>query len=242
MSMRTLCRLNSWTGHHGSDMDDSDQRAGKRTRGLRSDLARVVSHDMRAKVRAIKGFGKLLDANNGLDIGGCEQLSRIREAAERLDAMMVDLVDWLRVDAAEAKRVAVDLSLLADWAVMDLLNAHPGRDAQVDVQPEMQAIGDEHLLRQMMQRLMHAAWQRADANAPIRITVSAGDDAGATLLRVHDGGCVEMDASTEFAALRDPRDGDIGMTIVRQIVERHGGELQVQSDGGGTVVRVRLPD
>ncbi len=223
-------------------MDDSNHRDGKDTQALRANLARVVSHDLRAQVRAIKGFGKLLNKSDGLDIGDCEHLSRIRDAADRLDTMMVDLVDWLRVDAAEAKRAPVDLSLLADWAIMDLLDTHPGRDAQVDVQPEMQAIGDEHLLRQMMQRLIGAAWQRAAADAPIRITVSASDDAGATLLRIHDAGRGAVESASEFAALRDPHDADIGMTIARLAVERHGGELQSHSDADGTTVRVRLPD
>ncbi|MGG6462966.1 sensor histidine kinase [Solilutibacter silvestris] len=223
-------------------MDDSNHREDKDTQALRVNLARVVSHDLRAQVRAIKGFGKLLDKSAGLGIGDCEHLARIRDAAERLDTMMVDLVDWLRVDAAEAKRVPVDLSLLADWAIMDLRDAHPGRDAQVDVQPEMQAIGDEHLLRQMMQRLIGAAWQRAGADALVRITVSASDDVGATLLRIHDAGHGAAEAASEFAALRDPHDADIGMTIARLAVERHGGELQSQSDADGTTVRVRLPD
>lgn len=223
-------------------MDDSDHRDGNELQALRVNLARVVSHDLRAQVRAIKGFGRLLDSSGGLDIGDCEHLSRIRSAAERLDAMMVDLVDWLRVDATEAKRVPVDLSLLADWAIMDLRDAHPGRDVRIDVQPEMQAIGDEHLLRQMMQRLIGAAWQRAPAGVPIRMTVSASDDAGATLLRIHDAGQVATDAASEFSALREPRDADIGMTIARRVVERHGGVLESESGANGTTVRVRLPD
>ncbi len=223
-------------------MDDGNHRDGNDMQALRANLARVVSHDLRAQVRAIKGFGRLLDKSEGLDIGDCEHLARIRDAAERLDTMMVDLVDWLRVDAAESKRVPVDLSLLADWATMELLDAHPARDARVDVQPEMQAIGDEHLLRQMMQRLIGAAWQRAPEDVPIRITVSASDAIAATLLRIHDAGHGAMEPASEFAALRDPRDVDIGTTIARRVVERHGGELQVQSDASGTTVWVRLPD
>lgn len=223
-------------------MDDSDHRDGNELQALRANLARVVSHDLRAQVRAIKGFGRLLNSSGGLDIGDCEHLSRIRDAAERLDAMMVDLVDWLRVDAAEAKRAPVDLSLLADWATMELLDAHPGRDVQVDVQPEIQAVGDEHLLRQMMQRLIGAAWQRAPAGAPIRIAVSASDDAGATLLRIHDAGHGATEPASDFSALRSAHDADIGMTIARRVVERHGGVLESESDANGTTVRVRLPD
>ncbi|PNS08773.1 histidine kinase dimerization/phospho-acceptor domain-containing protein [Solilutibacter silvestris] len=223
-------------------MGDDDKRDDDGTRTLRSGLARVVSHDLRAPLRAIKGFAKLLDAGGGLDDSGRDHLSRIRVAADQLDGMMVDLVDWLRTDAAEIKRAPVDLSLLADWAVMDLLDAHPGRDAQVDVQPEMQAIGDEHLLRQMLQRLLHVSWSRAGVDAPIRITVSASDDAGATLLRIHDSGHEAAEPASEFAALRDPRDHDIGMTIARRIAERHGGALESESNADGTTVRVRLPD
>ncbi|MBS0225295.1 MAG: HAMP domain-containing histidine kinase [Proteobacteria bacterium] len=223
-------------------MDDSNHRDGDELQALRANLARVVSHDLRAQVRAIKGFGRLLDNSGGLGLGDCEHLSRIRDAAERLDEMMLDLVDWLRVDAAEAKRAPVDLSLLADWAVMDLRDAHPGRDVRIDVQPEMQAIGDEHLLRQMMQRLIGAAWRRAPAQAPICITISARDDAAATLLRIHDSGHRVTDPASEFSVLRESRDADIGATIARRVVERHGGTLESESDADGTTVRVRLPD
>ncbi|MBS0217109.1 MAG: HAMP domain-containing histidine kinase [Proteobacteria bacterium] len=223
-------------------MDDSNHRDGNDMQALRVNLARVVSHDLRAQVRAIKGFGRLLDNSGGLGIGDYEHLSRIRDAAGRLDAMMVDLVDWLRVDATDAKRMPVDLSLLADWAVMDLRDAHPGRDVRIDVQPEMQAIGDEHLLRQMMQRLIGTAWQRAPVDAPIRITVSASDDAAATLLRIHDAGHRTTEPASDFSALREPGDADIGMTIARRVAERHGGALESESDADGTTVRVRLPD
>lgn len=223
-------------------MTDDDIRDDDGMRTLRDNLARVVSHDLRAQVRAIRGFGKLLDAGSTAAIDAREYVSRIREAAEQLDGLLVDLVDWLRVDAAEVKRAPVDLSLLADWATMELLDAHPGRDARVEVQPEMQAIGDEHQLRQMMQRLLHAAWQHAGSDAPIRIEVSAMDDAGATVLRVRDHGRDIGEPASEFATLRDPRDGTIGLTIARRIAERHGGALESHSDASGTTVRVRLPD
>ena len=212
------------------------------TRTLRIDLARVVAHDLRGPVRAIKGFGRHLDAIRSLGDDARAHLSRIRVAADSLDAMMVDFVDWLRVDAVDAKRVAVDLSLLADWATMELMDGDPGRDARVDVQPEMQAIGDEHLLRQLMQRLLGAAWRRAGADAPVRITVSAGDEPGATLLSIRDEGRAAIEPAGEFAALRDPGDSDIGMTIARLVARRHGGTLAAETAADGTTVRVRLPD
>ncbi len=212
------------------------------TRTLRVDLARVVSHDLRGPLRAIKGFGQRLDAAGSLDGDARAHLSRIRAAADSLDAMMVDLVDWLRIDTVDAKRAAVDLSLLADWATMELMEGDPGRDARVDVQPEMQAIGDEHLLRQLMQRLLGAAWRRAGVAAPVRITVSAGDEPGATLLCIRDEGRVPVELAGEFAALRDPADNDIGMTIARLVAARHGGTLAMETAADGTTVRVRLPD
>lgn len=223
-------------------MGDTEQRDDTGARTLRSNLARVVSYDLRAPVRAIRGFGKLLDAGGGLDGSGRDQLARIREAADRLDGMMADLVDWLRVDATDLRRAPVDLSLLVDWATMEMLDADPGRDAQVDVQPEMQAIGDEQLLRLMLQRLLRAAWQRAGTDAPIRITVSAGDDAAATLLRIHDAGHADSGPTSEFTALRDALDADIGVAIARLIAERHGGALESHSDTNGTTAWVRLPD
>ena len=61
-------------------------------------------------------------------------------------------------------------------------------------------------------------------------------------MRIHDAGGVAPEAASEFAALRDPHDVDIGMAIVRLIAERHGGELESQTDANGTAVWVRLPD
>src|SRR3546814_14980267 len=60
---------------------------------------------------------------------------------------------------AELQQAPVDIGLLVDWAHAELADADAGRDARIDVQPGLQAWGDERPLRLLVPQLLHNAWK-----------------------------------------------------------------------------------
>jgi signal transduction histidine kinase len=109
-----------------------------------------ISHDLRAPLRAIENFSALLDRQSGaLDEAGRGHLQRIRDAATRMGALIDTLLDLSRVDRAELVPEPVDLGLLAGLAVAELQELEPGRAVDLEIAPELVALGDERQLRML---------------------------------------------------------------------------------------------
>ena len=140
-------------------------RVAARTRDLEivcADLQRFaygVSHDLRAPLRSIAGFARLLDGRGGegLDEQGRDYLRRIREAAAQMETLTASLQELSRVMHGEFRSEPVDVSLLADWAGAELQDAEPQRPASIEVQPGLVARGDERALKQLFSALLHNA-------------------------------------------------------------------------------------
>nr|WP_255746573.1 PAS domain S-box protein [Lysobacter sp. CFH 32150] len=212
-----------------------------------------VSHDLRAPLRAIDSFSWLLEqhSHDQLDELGREHLQRIRGAATKMASMIDGLLELSRATRAELRPAPVDLSLLADWVGAELQDAHPGRLAEVVVQPDLHTIGDERLLKTMLGQLMDNAWKFSSERECTRIEVG-GNSAGADLeLWVRDQGSgFDMTYADKlgepFQRLHGPEQGGgngLGLAIAKRVIERHGGQLRIESIVGvGTTVRVLLPE
>jgi len=220
---------------------------------LQASFAHGVSHDLRAPLRAIDSFSALLAEHlgGGLDDTARDYLARIRGASTRMARLIDALLELSRAMRAELRSLPVDLDLLADWAHAELADADPdtARDARIDVQPGLRALGDERLLRQMVNQLLGNAW-KFSRGGPARIEVTGERAGDRIVLRVHDHGIgFDMQYADKlfepFQRLHgaDQGGGDgIGLAIVRCIAERHGGRTWARSaPGQGSTFYVELP-
>jgi len=220
---------------------------------LQASFAHGVSHDLRAPLRAIDSFSSLLAerAGDGLDATARDYLARIRGASARMAALIDALLELSRAMRASLRSAPVDLGLLVDWAHAELADADPeaARDARIDVQPGLQALGDERQLRQLLNQLLGNAW-KFSRGGPVRIEVDGERQGDRLVLRVRDRGIgFDMRYADKlfepFQRLHgaDQGSGDgIGLAIVRCIAERHGGRTWAHSEpGGGSTFFVELP-
>ena len=220
---------------------------------LQASFAHGVSHDLRAPLRAIDSFSALLaeHLDDGLDDTARDYLARIRGAGARMAALIDSLLELSRVMRAELRSAPVDLGLLVDWAHAELADADAdvAREARVDVQPGLQALGDERLLRQLVNQLLGNAW-KFSLGRPVRIEVGGERAADRLVLRVRDHGIgFDMRYADKlfepFQRLHGPEQGGgdgIGLAIVRCIAERHGGRAWARSEPGeGSTFFVELP-
>jgi PAS domain S-box-containing protein len=212
-----------------------------------------VSHDLRAPLSTISGFvGKLLaDHRERLDQPSVARLDRVLVAARRMGQLIDDLLDLARISRDEVNRSEMDLGAAAQEVVDGLRQAHPEREVQVLIAPRLHALADPRLVRIVLENLVGNAWKfSAQAARPtIEIAGQRDPETGATVFFVRDNGVGfamqdAQDLFTPFHRLHNAGEFEgsgIGLSIVRRIVERHGGRIRAESaPGQGAVFRFTL--
>ncbi|KGQ19165.1 Histidine kinase [Lysobacter dokdonensis DS-58] len=215
-------------------------------------LALGLSHDMRAPLRAIDSFAYLLEQRcaQDLDDTGRDHLQRIRDASARMGRLVTRLQAYLQVGGAPLHADDIDLTLLADWCIAELRDAHPQREAHVEIAPNLRAHADERLVKTAVAELVHNAWLYTPEDRPVRIGIDADTDALGTTLHVRDAGAGFDPARAarlgepfqRLHADTHPDGSGLGLAIARRIAQRHGGTLRITGrEGQGAVASLHLP-
>jgi two-component system, NtrC family, sensor kinase len=211
-----------------------------------------VSHDLRAPLRTIDGFSQALieDYGDRLSAEAQHYLHRIRAAAQRMAALIDDLLLLSSISRTHVHRESVDLSSLAQ-TVADELRTHTS-DRMVDFQIEagLSAHADRGLIRVLLDNLLGNAWKFTVRTADARIEFSAQTSAMDTVFLVKDNGAGFDMAHAgvlfqPFQRLHDATDfpgTGIGLATVRRIVDHHGGRIWAEGAvGSGATVFFTIP-
>ena len=232
-----------------------EARVQARTRELTSanqdleSFAYSVSHDLRAPLRAIDGFSRLLLERHGGTIGddGREYLQRVRNAAGRMGSLIESLLKMARLGRAGLKPATLDLGRMAADVVAELRANEPGRDVEVVIQPGLSADGDPNLVRNLLQNLLGNAW-KFTRDCP-RARIEVGREGDEFFVRDNGAGFPAEYADKLFRPFQrlhaqEQFAGDgIGLASVKRIVERHGGTIRAEgTQGQGATFRFTLSD
>ena len=216
-------------------------------------FAHGVSHDLRAPLRTIDGFSaQLARSTEGvLDTQAQGHLDRIRSASARMGALIDSLLELARISRTQLSPTTVDISLLVEWVMAELQDAHPGRQLELQVQPGLEIVGDERLLKVMLSELMGNAWQFSSSRPHVSIQVQGQRQADGLALSIRDQG-IGFDMAyadklfEPFQRLHGSEEGagnGIGLTIAQQIAVRHGGRIRAQAAPlSGATFHVELRD
>jgi signal transduction histidine kinase len=214
-------------------------------------FADTVAHDLRAPLRSIDSFARLLEdrAAPKLDAAERMHLSRIRAAATRMSGLLAALGELSRAASAAINPVRLDISILAEWIVAELQDAEPARQVEVAVQPGLEAMGDERLVRQLLHALLENAWKFTRGCEPARIDVRGARHDGRLVVEIRDSGRgFDMDYAHKlfqpFQRLHGLAEGaghGLGLAVARRIARRHGGDVSAASDAGGATFTLILP-
>lgn len=213
-------------------------------------LAHGISHDLRAPLRAIGSYAQLLATGHadGIDPRGRDYLDRICDAAARMEDLIERLLQLSHAARAPLRPEEVDIGLLVEWSAAELQDADPERAAEVTVQPQLAALGDERQLKQLFEHLLHNAWKFSRERVHIDVRGERRDDR--IVISVSDQGSgFDMRYAERvfepFQRLHGQEQGGghgLGLAIAQCIVERHAGRLWAESTlGSGSVFHVELP-
>lgn len=194
-----------------------------------------VAHDLRAPLRAIDGFVRMLleDKIEQLDGEGRRRLHIVRESAERMAELIDDLLQLSRIARSEVKREPLDLSLLVLQIVEQLRRSAPERSLDLVVQEGLRVDGDPRLLRIALENLLGNAWKFTSKRPRARIEFGVGEHEGTPAYFVRDNGAgFDMAYAAKlfgvFQRLHSAADFEgtgIGLATVQRIVARHHGRV-----------------
>ncbi len=209
-----------------------------------------VSHDLRAPLRAVDGFSRILleDHSDQLDAEGKRLFDVVRTSTRQMGQLIDDLLSFSRVGRQEMARTVVDMELLATAAFRDLLAA--GKEVSFTVGPLPHADVDPSLMRQVWTNLISNALKFTRPRANRAIGVGARTEPGRVVYWVKDNG-VGFDMAYAhklfgvFQRLHSSHEFEgtgVGLALVQRIVHRHGGEVWGEGKvGEGATFSFSLP-
>jgi PAS domain S-box-containing protein len=209
-----------------------------------------VSHDLRAPLRAINGFSRILQDSEefSLSAESRDLLDRIVRNTNRMGDLIDDILDYSRASQTALNRKEVDLTQLARAACDEHAPSYP--DATVRIGQLGAAWGDPAMLRQVFDNLVANAFKYSGKrdDAQIEIGVQEASDGKVYFVRDNGAGFDMQFAGKLFGMFqRMHTDKDfpgtgVGLAIVKRIVERHGGRIWAEAAvGAGATFRFTLP-
>ncbi len=227
-----------------------DEREGSEERLRR--FVSDASHELRTPLTSIRGYVDLYRKGGLRGAGELDDaMRRVAGEGVRMGALVEDLLLLARLD--EGRPLAdepLDLAPLLRDAAGDATALHPNRPISADIEERLPMRGDEARLRQVIAALMTNALVHTPSDATVHL---AGFCRGElVIVEVRDAGPgMPADVAAKVferffrgdpARTRHAGGSGLGLSIVRSIVDAHGGKVGVESiEGTGTTVRVALP-
>lgn len=231
--------INEMAGKLGNDITQL-----QKLESVRSEFLGNVSHELRTPIFSIQGFLEtLLDGAMDDPSVNREFLEKAHRHAERLNALLNDLIEISRIESGEMKMSFRYFSVreFVEQMAEEMRPAAAKKQITITVDSEVdnaaQVYGDKERLRQVMVNLIDNSVKYTEPGGTVRCTI--GSAGVRTHIRVQDTGCgiapehlsriferfyrVDRDRSREVGGT------GLGLAIVKHIVEAHGGTISVES-------------
>jgi PAS domain S-box-containing protein len=216
------------------------------------EFAFVASHDLQEPLRKIQAFSERLASRSAaLDGESRDYLQRMASAAARMQALIIDLLNYSRVNTRGQPLQPLDLNQVLVEVLGDMETAIEQNLARIEYPPLPRVLGDPSQLRQLLQNLLSNALKfQAPGNRPLIRLYAEAQYATHWTLCIADNG-IGFDEKyldrifNPFQRLhgREAYAGTgIGLAIVKKIAERHGARTTASSvPGQGSVFRITFP-
>jgi light-regulated signal transduction histidine kinase (bacteriophytochrome) len=199
-----------------------------------------VSHDLRAPLRAIDGYTRILveDYEAALDAEGKRVCDIIRDRTQRMDQLINDLLAFSRLSRAQMQAAPIDMASLVTTLFQELTTPEDRERLDFQLDPLPPALGDPTLIRQVWVNLLANAIKFSAKRERAVIEVSGRQDDIENIYFVRDNGAgfdpqyadklfgvfQRLHTEQEFAGT------GVGLAIVQRIIHRHGGRVWAESE------------
>lgn len=237
---------------------DLEQRVADRTAALEAANKELdafcysVSHDLRAPLRAVLGYTRMLvdDYAPKLDSEGQRICGVISQSSKDMGSLIDDLLAFSRIGRSAIQRSSVDMTTMARSMFFEA--TQPAERERIDLRIGVLpfANGDPTLLRQVWMNLLSNAIKFSSGKARAVIEVDATETDGEVVYRVRDNGAgFDMQYAHKlfgvFQRLHSSEEFEgtgVGLAIVQRIIERHGGRVWAEGAvGQGATVSFTFP-
>jgi len=203
-------------------------------------FSHTVSHDLRAPLRIINGYTKMLEESEAANLSpeGRALLERIMASAQKMDRLIVDILEYSRVERAQRKDSRVDMAALAGQIVQEQKASYPNAQFTIGELPQITA--DATMVKQIFTNLIGNACKFSAKRTDPKIEIGATPVDGSLEYYVRDNG-VGFDSNYAgklfgvFQRLHSyqefPGTG-IGLSVVKRLVEHHNGRVGAESVPG----------
>jgi signal transduction histidine kinase len=199
-----------------------------------------ISNDLRAPLRAISGFSRIIVETHGADLPQDVgvHLRTINRSVRKMDQLIDDLLTFSRLSRQPIARGVTDMTALARGAIREVERSGTGRSFHFVLNPLPPARVERSLMRHVLDNLVQNAAKFTSTREHAHIEIGHTDDGGVPAYFVRDNGVgFDMQHADKlfgvFQRLHRPGEFDgtgVGLAIVHRIVSRHGGRVWAQSE------------
>lgn len=211
-----------------------------------------ASHELRTPLAAIRGYAELFRLGAANDPRrAAASMERIEDEAKRMGDLVENLLMLARLDQLpETAREPVEVSKLVAEVAQEARVTAPDRHINFEADGPVTVMGDAAQLRQVVSNLVRNALVHTPAGTPVDLRAGTDGHEATLEVRDHGKGLPAEDSSLLFERFwrADPGRGrgaagaGLGLSIVRAVVEAHGGSVAAaNAPGGGAAFTVRLP-
>jgi two-component system sensor histidine kinase/response regulator len=194
-----------------------------------------ISHDLRAPLRSMDGFAGILESEFAEQLGeeGRRVIGVIRSGSQKMDDLIVSLLEFSRAGRSALELDRVDMTLLAEAAAAEVETLHAGPKALIEISDLPAIEADAILIRQVWCNLIGNALKYSAKRAMPKISISGRTENREAIYQVEDNGAgFDMRYADKlfgvFQRLHRSEDFSgtgVGLAIVHRIIVRHGGRI-----------------
>jgi PAS domain S-box-containing protein len=211
-----------------------------------------VSHDLRAPLRAVDGFSRLIieDYSNIIDSEGLRLLGIVRENVQKMDKLITDLLSLSRVSRTEMSLSKIDMAGMAKSMFHEVIGNENAEKVIITIGPLPEIYADTTLMRQVWYNLIGNALKYSKPKEKQIVEIYGKTDNEMNVYTIKDNGVgfnpgYKLKIFDTFQRLHKSTDFEgtgIGLSIVQRIITRHGGRIWADSvEGEGATFCFSLP-
>ena len=237
----------------------ADRSGAQAAEKMRVDFVANASHELLTPLAAVKGFIETLDDPAAGDDSETRArfLGIMAKETDRMQALVRDLMSLSRIEAEkyDPPQQPVDFAQVVVHTIEHLRRNEKerGSDIQLDIAENMPAVmGDTGQLRQLASNIVTNAMKDGRATTPVLVSLAPSKSGAMLSFSVADRGdgispehlprLTERFYRVDSGRSRSVGGTGLGLSLVKHIVDRHRGHLEIRSTvGTGTTVSVLLP-